>query len=97
MTLANRDGEITVIDAVKTTGKTREIVKLLADLNLADKRRVLLVDVKNELNLRATANLPQVELVSPTYLSVFHILNADAIVFTKEALAATTEWLKEDK
>lgn len=97
LTLANRDGEITVIDAVKTTGKTREIVKLLADLNLADKRRVLLVDVKNELNLRATANLPQVELVSPTYLSVFHILNADAIVFTKEALAATTEWLKEDK
>lgn len=97
LTLANRDGETTVIDAVKTTGKTREIVKLLADLNLADKRRVLLVDVKNELNLRATANLPQVELVSPTYLSVFHILNADAIVFTKEALAATTEWLKEDK
>lgn len=97
LTLANRDGEITVIDAVKTTGKTREIVKLLADLNLADKRRVLLVDVKNELNLRATANLPQVELVSPTYLSVFHILNADAIVFTKEALVATTEWLKEDK
>lgn len=97
LTLANRDGEITVIDAVKTTGKTREIVKLLADLNLADKRRVLLVDVKNELNLRATANLLQVELVSPTYLSVFHILNADAIVFTKEALAATTEWLKEDK
>lgn len=97
LTLANRDGEITVIDAVKTTGKTREIVKLLADLNLADKRRVLLVDVKNELNLRATANLPQVELVSPTYLSVFHILNADAIVFTKEALATTTEWLKEDK
>lgn len=97
LTLANRDGEITVIDAVKTTGKTREVVKLLADLNLADKRRVLLVDVKNELNLRATANLPQVELVSPTYLSVFHILNADAIVFTKEALAATTEWLKEDK
>lgn len=97
LTLANRDGEITVIDVVKTTGKTREIVKLLADLNLADKRRVLLVDVKNELNLRATANLPQVELVSPTYLSVFHILNADAIVFTKEALAATTEWLKEDK
>lgn len=97
LTLANRDGEITVIDAVKTAGKTREIVKLLADLNLADKRRVLLVDVKNELNLRATANLPQVELVSPTYLSVFHILNADAIVFTKEALAATTEWLKEDK
>lgn len=97
LTLANRDGEITVIDAVKTTGKTREIVKLLADLNLADRRRVLLVDVKNELNLRATANLPQVELVSPTYLSVFHILNADAIVFTKEALAATTEWLKEDK
>ncbi len=97
LTLANNSGEITVIDKVNTTGKTKDVVALLKDLKLDAKRRVLLVDIKNELNLRATANLSQVELVSPTYLTVFHILNADAIIFTKDALAATTEWLKEDK
>lgn len=97
LTLANQSNEITVIDDIKTSGKTKDIVKLIKDLKLDNKRRILLVDNKDENKLRATANLQTVELVSPTYLSVFHLLNADAVVFTKAALAATTEWLKEDK
>ncbi len=97
LTLASQSNEITVIDDIKTSGKTKDIVKLIKDLKLDNKRRILLVDNKDENKLRATANLQTVELVSPTYLSVFHLLNADAVVFTKAALAATTEWLKEDK
>ncbi|MDO4271906.1 MAG: 50S ribosomal protein L4 [Candidatus Saccharibacteria bacterium] len=97
LTLANQAGEITVIDKFETNGKTKEAVAMLKAAKLADKRRVLLVDVKSTEKICATANLQNVELISPTYLTVYHILNADAIVFTKEALAATTEWLKEDK
>lgn len=97
LTLANQAGEIVVIDDFKTTGKTKDAVAMLSAAKLADKKRVLLVDVKTEAKILATANLKNVELVSPTYLSVYHILNADAIIFTNEALAATTEWLKEDK
>lgn len=97
LTLANQAGEITVIDDFKTTGKTKEVVAMLDKAGVADRRRILLVDNKDDLKIRATANLQNVELVSPTYLSVYYILNADAIVFTKDALAATTEWLKEEK
>lgn len=97
LTLANQSNEITVIDDIKTTGKTKDIVKLIKDLKLDTKRRILLIDNKDDAKLRATANLQNVELVSPTYLSVFLLLNADAVVFTKAALEATTEWLKEDK
>lgn len=97
LTLANQAGEITVIDDFKTTGKTKEVVAMLDKAGVADRRRILLVDIKDDLKIRATANLQNVELVSPTYLSVYYILNADAIVFTKDALAATTEWLKEEK
>ena len=97
LTLANQAGEITVIDDFKTTGKTKEVVAMLDKAGVADRRRILLVDNKDDLKIRATANLQNVELVSPTYLAVYYILNADAIVFTKDALAATTEWLKEDK
>lgn len=97
LTLANQAGEITVIDDFKTTGKTKEVVAMLDKTGVADRRRILLVDNKDDLKIRATANLQNVELVSPTYLSVYYILNADAIVFTKDALAATTEWLKEEK
>lgn len=97
LTLANQAGEITVIDNFKTNGKTKDAVAMLQAVGLADKRRVLLVDIKDDLKIRATANLQNVELISPTYLSVYYILNADAIVFTKDALTETTEWLKEDK
>ena len=97
LTLANQAGEITVIDNFKTNGKTKDAVAMLQAAGLADKRRVLLVDIKDDLKIRATANLQNVELISPTYLSVYYILNADAIVFTKGALTETTEWLKEDK
>lgn len=97
LTLANQAGEITVIDDFKTTGKTKEVVAMLDKAGVADRRRILLVDNKDDLKIRATANLQNVELVSPTYLAVYYILNADAIVFTKDALAATTEWLKEEK
>ena len=97
LTLANQAGEITVIDNFKTNGKTKDAVAMLQAAGLADKRRVLLVDIKDDLKIRATANLQNVELISPTYLSVYYILNADAIVFTKDALTETTEWLKEDK
>lgn len=97
LTLANQAGEITVIDDFKTTGKTKEVVAMLDKAGVTDRRRILLVDNKDDLKIRATANLQNVELVSPTYLSVYYILNADAIVFTKDALAATTEWLKEEK
>ena len=97
LTLANQAGEITVIDDFKTNGKTKDAVAMLKAAGLSDKRRVLLVDSKTDEKIRSTANLQTVELVSPTYLSVYCILNADAIVFTKEALAVTTEWLKEDK
>lgn len=97
LTLANQAGEITVIDDFKTTGKTKEVVAMLDKAGIADRRRILLVDNKDDLKIRATANLQNVELVSPTYLAVYYILNADAIVFTKDALAATTEWLKEEK
>ena len=47
--------------------------------------------------LRSTNNLANVEVVSAKYLSVYHILNADGIIFSQAGLKATTEWLKGDK
>lgn len=95
LSLAANAKKIVVIDEVKTTGKTKDIVKLLADNKLSNKKRILMVDNKTDENLRATANLSNLYLVSPTYLTVFDILNADTILFTKKALEITTEWLKE--
>lgn len=97
LTLKNNAKQIIVIDEFATKGKTADAVKMLKSAGVSDKRRILLVDNKDELKIRATNNLANTELISPTYLTVYHILNADAIVFTTEALAATVAWLKEEQ
>lgn len=93
LTLAHQGKKITIVDSIKTTGKTKDMVHFL-DANKLDISRILLVvDVKTPELLRATSNLQNVELIRATYLTVFHLLNADHIVVTAAALDAITKWL----
>ncbi len=92
LSLKNADKAI-IIESVSTTGKTKEIAKKLNGLKLGDKAVLMVVDVKAPEVLRATNNLPNVKLVRATYLNVFDILNADAIIFSETALKATENWL----
>lgn len=82
-----------LIESVKTTGKTKEIAKKLQDLKLADKNVLMVVSEKAPEVLRATNNIPNLKLVRATYLNVFDILNADAIIFSETALKDTENWL----
>lgn len=95
LTLANEAGKITV-DDIKTTGKTKEIVNYLADKKL-DRRVLIVVDEKTGELIRATANIQNVLLVRSTYLSVYHILNADHIVIAPASLATIKTWLVKEE
>ena len=97
LTLANKAKKITIADNVKVNGKTQSAVKFLSDLKINNKRRILIVIEKNEQTLRSFNNLPSVEVISPMYLTVFHILNADTIVFDAKSIEITTNWLKGGK
>lgn len=92
LSLKNAD-KVILVESISTTGKTKEIAKKLNDLKLADKAVLMVVDVKAPEVLRATNNIPNVKLVRATYLNVFDILNADAIIFSETALKATENWL----
>jgi large subunit ribosomal protein L4 len=93
LTLANQAKKI-VIDEAKLTGKTKDALKALKDWKLDSKRRILyVVDVKTDAILRSTNNLPNVEVLSAKYLTVYHILNADVIVITPKALEIIAKWL----
>ena len=98
LTLANKDKKVIVAD-YKFDGKVKSAVKFLKAQKIENKRRILIVtDKKDDQIMRSTNNLPNVEVISAKYLTVYHILNADAIVFSAKALEITTEWLKkEDK
>ena len=92
--LSLKNGEKAVlIESINTTGRTREIAQKLNDLKLNDKMVLMVVDEKAPEVLRATNNLPNVKLVRATYLNVFDILNADAVIFSETALKSTENWL----
>jgi large subunit ribosomal protein L4 len=92
LSLKNSDKAI-LIEGVATTGKTKEVAKKLKDLGLADKNVLMVVSEKAPEVLRATNNIANLKLVRATYLNVFDILNADAIVFSETALKDTENWL----
>lgn len=97
LSLANKAKKITIAD-VKTAGKTAEVAKFLAD-NKLTRNTLIVVDEKTPELIRATANLQNVILTRGTFLSVYHILNADHIVIAPKAVKAIETWLvaKEEK
>ena len=79
--LTVKSDKVLVAD-IKTTGKTAEVAKFLKE--------------NNEL-IRATNNISEALLVSPMYLNVFDILNADHIVIAPKAIETIENWLGGEK
>ena len=84
-----------LVSEIKTTSKTAEVAKFLADNKL--NRRILIVAEKTDELIRATSNISEVLLVSPMYLNVFDILNADRIVIAPKAIETIENWLGGEK
>jgi 50S ribosomal protein L4 len=84
-----------LVAEIKTTGKTTEVAKFLKENKL--NRRVLIVAEKTDELIRATNNISEALLVSPMYLNVFDILNADHIVIAPKAIEAIESWLGGEK
>ena len=94
LSMKNADKAVIVLDKdVKLTSKTKDAAKVLKDLKLEGKNVLAVAKEKTPEVLRSTNNLPNVKLVRATYLNVFDIMNADAIVFSEAALKETEKWL----
>lgn len=91
LTLADQAKKVHLID-FKTTGKTSEAIKFLSD-NKLERRVLLVVDEKTPELIRATNNVQSILLIRAQYLSVYHILNADAIVISAASIPVITKWL----
>ncbi len=95
LTLANEAGKIVVKD-IKTTGKTSEVVKFLAD-NKLNRKTLVVVEEKTPELIRATNNIQNVLLISAMYLNVYHILNADHIVLSTKSVPVIKDWLVKEE
>ncbi len=94
LSMKNADKAVFILDkTVKLDGKTKTAVKVLEDMNLDGKNVLAVAAEKTPEILRSTNNLSNVKLVRATYLNVFDIMNADAIVFSEDALKQAEEWL----
>lgn len=84
-----------LVAEIKTSGKTKEVAKFLEDNKL--NRRILIVAEKTDELILATSNISEVLLVSPMYLNVFDILNADHIIIAPKAIETIENWLGGEK
>lgn len=89
-------GKVIVIeDIVSKGGKTAELHKLMLKIGV-ERSALIVVEQKTPELTRACQNLQGVKLVSAHYVNVYDVLNADKIIFSKPALAATTAWLSKE-
>ena len=92
LSLKNAAKAVFVTD-LKVSGKTKDFVKILDGLKLADKNVLVVVSEKTDELIRSSNNLENVKLVRATYMNVFDLMNADAVVFDAAGLKEAENWL----
>ena len=91
--LTTKTDAISVIEAFDTkSGKTADVVKLLAKVN-AVRNTLVVVEEKSDEIVRASRNIPNLKIVQARYLNVYDIMNADTIILTSKAIDIVSEWL----
>lgn len=93
LSIAANENRVKVIESIETKGKTSDLVTLFTKIE-ANKGTVLLVtDNKTEELVRAANNLQATKVVQASYLNVYDIMNADAIVVSQKSLEILNQWL----
>ena len=93
LSLAKASDKISVIETFDCKdGKTSDTAKLLKKLS-AERNVLLVVSLKDDLVVRATANIANLIVTQAKYLNVYDILNADSIVLSQKSVEMISEWL----
>jgi len=83
-----RDDEFIVVDGIASTGKTKEIAKMLTALKIDDKSVLLVLTGKDGLVVRAAGNINRLTTITSEYVNVLDIVRNTKLVVTKEAVKA---------
>ncbi|AZR74719.1 50S ribosomal protein L4 [Anoxybacter fermentans] len=88
------EGKLIVIDdfGIKEP-KTKEMVKILSDLKLNDKKVLIILPGKDEAVYKSARNIPNVKTLVTQALNIYDLLNCEYIVMTRDAVAAVEEVL----
>ena len=87
------DSELTVLDNLALTApKTKDMVKILANLDANRKTLIVMDEVCDNVALSAR-NIPGVKVIASTGLNVYDILDCTKLVMTEKAIAKVEEVL----
>lgn len=87
------NGEIIVVDALDLQApKTKDMVKILSNLNVDVKATVVTADVDFNI-FKSVSNIPGVLPLEAVGLNVYDVLNCGRLVITKDAVAKVEEVL----
>ena len=97
LSMAANEKHIHVIETFECKdGKISSTVKLFEKMGLTG-NILLVVSQKDALVERATNNLQNVKVVQASYVNVYDLINADAVVISQKSLALINDWLGEKK
>ena len=95
LTYKARDKEIIVVDKISLdVPKTKEFVKMLESLEIADKKVLIVMNELDENVILAGRNLQNIFMMEPVELNVLDIINADYILADVAAIKTVEEALK---
>lgn len=94
LTYKANDKEVIVLENIKAeTNKTKDMLKLLENLNLNGKLLIVTTELTENLIL-ATRNISSIKLVLANELNTYDVLYCDKLVITQDALKYVEEVLK---
>ena len=91
----NKNKNIVVVDNFNLeSNKTKDMINALNSLELQDKKVLIILDELTENVILASRNLANVLLMEPSEINVLDIINADVLLFDKQAVKDVEEALK---
>lgn len=87
------NGDFIVLESLDFAApKTKEVVKMMSDFNVAEKALIVTADVVENVE-KSSRNIPGVKAISSCGLNVYDILNHNKLFITKDAITRIEEVL----
>ncbi len=90
-----KDEAITVVDSIDFSApKTKDFVAMTKNLNVADKKSLIILANANKNVYLSARNLPYANVVTVSELNTYNVVNSKNLLFTAEAIEAIEQILK---
>jgi len=93
---AQKDGIMVVENFSFEAPKTKKMVEIMTNLNIFEKKSLLIVKNQNIFVSLSSRNLPQIKVVNVSDLNTYDIMNANNLLFMEEAVDALNEFYAEN-